>query len=157
MQAGLSAHALLLKRVFCCMACQPHYAGSQRHVLLPTALSCRKEQLWPYIREFSDNALTYVVTTMARLAAAGEACELYDIHGHYADAGVRGIAYLCDGNCVCCHWTARHVREGMRFCLMYTKRMLFEGRLASNSACVLAAAAAHRLSAAHAPASKPTQ
>jgi hypothetical protein len=51
-------------------------------------MSCRKEQLWPYIREFSDNALTYVVTTMARLAAAGEACELYDIHGHYADAGV---------------------------------------------------------------------
>lgn len=43
--------------------------------------------LWPYIREFADNALTYVCTTMARLAAAGEACELYDIHGHYADAG----------------------------------------------------------------------
>jgi sucrose-phosphate synthase len=47
----------------------------------------RKEALWPYIREFSDNALTYVCTTMAKLAAAGEPCELYDIHGHYADAG----------------------------------------------------------------------
>ncbi|WIA29535.1 hypothetical protein OEZ86_012033 [Tetradesmus obliquus] len=53
----------------------------------PVNTYLRKEQLWPYIREFADNALTYVVTTMARLAAAGEACELYDIHGHYADAG----------------------------------------------------------------------
>eukprot|EP00878_Enallax_costatus_P003956 GHUV01004177.1.p1 GENE.GHUV01004177.1~~GHUV01004177.1.p1 ORF type:complete len:1210 (+),score=383.57 GHUV01004177.1:125-3754(+) len=47
----------------------------------------RKEALWPYVREFSDNALTYVCETMAKLAAAGESCELYDIHGHYADAG----------------------------------------------------------------------
>jgi hypothetical protein len=47
----------------------------------------RKEQLWPYIREFSDNALTHVCKTLTKLAAAGEACELYDIHGHYADAG----------------------------------------------------------------------
>ncbi|KAF6252365.1 hypothetical protein COO60DRAFT_1287118 [Scenedesmus sp. NREL 46B-D3] len=53
----------------------------------PVDTYLRKEQLWPYIREFCDNALTHVVTTMARLAAAGEACELYDIHGHYADAG----------------------------------------------------------------------
>eukprot|EP00879_Flechtneria_rotunda_P001100 GHRR01001241.1.p1 GENE.GHRR01001241.1~~GHRR01001241.1.p1 ORF type:complete len:609 (+),score=214.61 GHRR01001241.1:761-2587(+) len=53
----------------------------------PVNTYLRKEQLWPYIREFADNALTYVCTTMAKLQAAGEGCELYDIHGHYADAG----------------------------------------------------------------------
>jgi sucrose-phosphate synthase len=47
----------------------------------------RKEHLWPYIREFCDNALTHVTRTMGRLMTAGEPCELYDIHGHYADAG----------------------------------------------------------------------
>jgi hypothetical protein len=74
-------------------------------------LSCRKEQLWPYIREFSDNALTYVVTTMARLAAAGEACELYDIHGHYADAGVSGIWHDAVNCCCSCCATGQQVQE----------------------------------------------
>lgn len=36
----------------------------------------RKEALWPYVREFADNALTYVCQTMAKLAAAGESCEV---------------------------------------------------------------------------------
>ncbi|KIY93355.1 sucrose-phosphate synthase [Monoraphidium neglectum] len=31
--------------------------------------------------------MAHVTATMAALAAAGETCELYDIHGHYADAG----------------------------------------------------------------------
>jgi hypothetical protein len=39
---------------------------------------------------------------MARLAAAGEACELYDIHGHYADAGVSGELNKLGAPC-CCH------------------------------------------------------
>jgi hypothetical protein len=47
----------------------------------------RKEALWPYIREFADNALTHVCKTLSKLTACGETCELYDIHGHYADAG----------------------------------------------------------------------
>jgi len=47
----------------------------------------RKEALWPYIREFADNALTHVCKIQSKLAACGEPCELYDIHGHYADAG----------------------------------------------------------------------
>ncbi|GBF90940.1 sucrose-phosphate synthase-like [Raphidocelis subcapitata] len=47
----------------------------------------RKEMLWPHVREFADNALAHVAKTLAALAAAGEVCELYDIHGHYADAG----------------------------------------------------------------------
>lgn len=53
------------------------------HLLVP----CRKEGLWPYIREFADNALTHVCKTLTKLTACGETCELYDIHGHYADAG----------------------------------------------------------------------
>ena len=57
---------------------------------MPVCLACvvcRKEQLWPYIREFADNALTHVCKTLTKLSACGEPCELYDIHGHYADAG----------------------------------------------------------------------
>ncbi|KAI8473309.1 MAG: hypothetical protein J3K34DRAFT_519144 [Monoraphidium minutum] len=53
----------------------------------PPAQYLRKEGLWPYVREFADNALAHVNATLAALAAAGETCELYDIHGHYADAG----------------------------------------------------------------------
>ena len=37
--------------------------------------------LWPHVREFADNALAHVAKTLAALAAAGEVCELYDIHG----------------------------------------------------------------------------
>jgi hypothetical protein len=33
------------------------------------------------VREFADNALAHVTATMGRLAAAGEVCELYHIHG----------------------------------------------------------------------------
>lgn len=39
------------------------------------------------MREFADNALDYVHGMMHKLTAAGEFCELYNIHGHYADAG----------------------------------------------------------------------
>jgi hypothetical protein len=46
----------------------------------------RKEHLWPYVREFSDNAIEHVTSTMGKLMAMGEPCELYDIHGHYAGA-----------------------------------------------------------------------
>ncbi|GBF97791.1 sucrose phosphate synthase [Raphidocelis subcapitata] len=53
----------------------------------PTGEYLRKEALWPYVREFADNALAHVTATLARLAAAGEGCELYAVHGHYADAG----------------------------------------------------------------------
>ncbi|KAI8477407.1 MAG: hypothetical protein J3K34DRAFT_515747 [Monoraphidium minutum] len=53
----------------------------------PTDQYIRKEALWPYVREFADRALGHVAATMAALAAAGEVCELYEIHGHYGDAG----------------------------------------------------------------------
>lgn len=39
------------------------------------------------MREFADAAIEHISDTMAALGAAGEPCELYDIHGHYADAG----------------------------------------------------------------------
>jgi hypothetical protein len=47
----------------------------------------RKEGLWPHVREFADRAITYVRAKQAQMIAAGEACELLAIHGHYADAG----------------------------------------------------------------------
>lgn len=48
---------------------------------------CRKEALWPHVREFADRAISHVKSTLRSLSASGEACELYAVHGHYADAG----------------------------------------------------------------------
>jgi len=53
----------------------------------PVQQYIRKEYLWPYIREFADNALNHVHRTMGKLMTVGEPCELYYVHGHYADAG----------------------------------------------------------------------
>jgi sucrose-phosphate synthase len=53
----------------------------------PPPHDCRKELLWPYIREFADNGVTHVRRTLAALAEAGRFCELYAVHGHYADGG----------------------------------------------------------------------
>jgi hypothetical protein len=50
----------------------------------------RKEALWPHVREFADNAIAHVDATLAALAAGGEACELYDIHGGKSVGGVAG-------------------------------------------------------------------
>lgn len=47
----------------------------------------RKEELWPHIREFADRGLTHSKSMLNSLAESGEPCELYYIHGHYADAG----------------------------------------------------------------------
>ncbi len=48
---------------------------------------CRKEKLWPHIREFADRGVAHTKHTMAKLGEAGTPCELYAVHGHYADAG----------------------------------------------------------------------
>ena len=53
----------------------------------PTESYMRKEELWPHIREFADHGLTHAKKMLNSLAEAGEPCELYYIHGHYADAG----------------------------------------------------------------------
>jgi sucrose-phosphate synthase len=40
------------------------------------------------VREFSDRAIAHAQATLARLQESGEGpCELYVVHGHYADAG----------------------------------------------------------------------
>lgn len=47
----------------------------------------RKEKLWPHTREFADAAIQHCTDMRGQLQRAGEPCELYTVHGHYADAG----------------------------------------------------------------------
>jgi len=53
----------------------------------PPSKYLRKERLWPHVREFADRGIAHARATLARLADAGTPCELYAVHGHYADAG----------------------------------------------------------------------
>ena len=53
----------------------------------PPSRYLRKERLWPHVREFADRGIAHARATLARLADAGTPCELYAVHGHYADAG----------------------------------------------------------------------
>ncbi|KAI3435641.1 hypothetical protein D9Q98_001699 [Chlorella vulgaris] len=46
-----------------------------------------KELLWPYVREFADRGIAHATSTLAAIAESGRRCELYAVHGHYADAG----------------------------------------------------------------------
>ncbi len=46
-----------------------------------------KERLWPHIREFADNGIAHTKRMLSALGENGTPCELYSIHGHYADAG----------------------------------------------------------------------
>lgn len=47
----------------------------------------RKERLWPHIREFADNGIAHTKRMLSALGENGTPCELYAVHGHYADAG----------------------------------------------------------------------
>ncbi|KAL3157983.1 hypothetical protein ABBQ32_012382 [Trebouxia sp. C0010 RCD-2024] len=47
----------------------------------------RKEKLWPHVREFADRGIAHAKKMVTTLAEAKTPCELYMIHGHYADAG----------------------------------------------------------------------
>ncbi len=47
----------------------------------------RKEKLWPHIREFADRGVAHTKHMQVALSEAGTPCELYAVHGHYADAG----------------------------------------------------------------------
>jgi sucrose-phosphate synthase len=47
----------------------------------------RKELLWPHVREFADRTVEHGTRTLAALADSGRRCELFCVHGHYADAG----------------------------------------------------------------------
>lgn len=53
---------------------------------------CRKEQLWPHLREFADRGIAHTKATLTRLAEDKTPCDLYAVHGHYADAGE--VAFL---------------------------------------------------------------
>ena len=53
----------------------------------PPSRYLRKERLWPHVREFADRGIAHVRSTLAALSDAGAPCELYCVHGHYADAG----------------------------------------------------------------------
>ena len=53
----------------------------------PPTRYLRKERLWPHVREFADRGIAHVRSTLAALSDVGAPCELYCVHGHYADAG----------------------------------------------------------------------
>ncbi|KAL4458202.1 hypothetical protein ABPG75_013067 [Micractinium tetrahymenae] len=53
----------------------------------PPETYVRKELLWPYAREFADRGIAHATNMLAAMADAGRRCELYVVHGHYADAG----------------------------------------------------------------------
>lgn len=51
-----------------------------------SALLSRKENLWPHLREFADRGIAHCKKTLVKLTEDHTPCELYSIHGHYADA-----------------------------------------------------------------------
>lgn len=57
----------------------------------PTHKYVRKELLWPYVREFADHGIAYATGMLAAMAEGGRRCELYVVHGHYADAGEAAV------------------------------------------------------------------
>jgi len=57
----------------------------------PTEKYIPKEQLWPHVREFADRGILHVNRILTQLAESGRRCELYCIHGHYADAGEAAV------------------------------------------------------------------
>lgn len=57
----------------------------------PTNKYIPKEQLWPHVREFADRGIVHVNKMLNKLRESGRWCELYCIHGHYADAGETAV------------------------------------------------------------------
>lgn len=53
----------------------------------PSKKYIRKEDLWPHTREFADNGIAHVQNRQFTMSERSERCELYVIHGHYADSG----------------------------------------------------------------------
>jgi len=50
-----------------------------------------KEQLWPHVREFADRGILHVNKMLQKMGESGRRCELYCVHGHYADAGEAAV------------------------------------------------------------------
>ena len=57
----------------------------------PTNKYIPKEQLWPYVRELADRGIVHVNKMLNKLGESGRWCELYCVHGHYADAGETAV------------------------------------------------------------------
>ena len=57
----------------------------------PTNQYIPKEQLWPHVREFADRGIQHVNKMLQKMAESGRRCDLYCIHGHYADAGEAAV------------------------------------------------------------------
>ena len=79
MLAASLAGTIMLPLV-CCFTC------SGGHLCISAWLH-RKEKLWPHVREFADRGIAHAKKMVTTLAEAKTPCELYVIHGHYADAG----------------------------------------------------------------------
>lgn len=60
-----------------------HLRGRGRSAASDAVLhvACRKEQLWPHVREFADRGISHVAAMLRRLQEASEPCSLYTIHG----------------------------------------------------------------------------
>lgn len=76
----MALHALLCRLCFLSPLPTQH-RNTQNTQATDTHKPCSKEALWPYLREFADNALAHVGSTLGALAGAGEICELYAVHG----------------------------------------------------------------------------
>jgi sucrose-phosphate synthase len=57
----------------------------------PTAQYINKESLWPHVREFADRGVAHATRMLSTLSESGRRCELYCVHGHYADAGEAAV------------------------------------------------------------------
>ena len=57
----------------------------------PTNKYIPKEQLWPHVREFADRGIVHINKMLNKLGDSGRWCELYCVHGHYADAGEAAV------------------------------------------------------------------
>jgi len=61
----------------------------------PTDEYVPKERLWPYVREFADRGIVHVNSMLSKMTESGRRCELYCVHGHYADAGECAMLMAC--------------------------------------------------------------
>ncbi|KAH7619458.1 putative sucrose-phosphate synthase 1 [Nannochloris sp. 'desiccata'] len=57
----------------------------------PTNQYINKESLWPHVREFADRGVAHATRMLSTLSESGRRCELYCVHGHYADAGEAAV------------------------------------------------------------------
>eukprot|EP00887_Chlorella_sp_A99_P001559 scaffold8.g1559.t1 len=97
----------------------------------PTHKYVRKELLWPYVREFADHGIAYATGMLAAMAEGGRRCELYVVHGHYADAGEAAVLMSSTLNvnmCMTGHSLGRNKLEHLLASGAMTKARAGRGR-----------------------------